>query len=647
MATTTERLELLITAKVNDAVDGLKQAEGSVGGVSGKMDALDAKMAPLNGKLQSLGLSGVSSGAMISAGAAVGVGALAGLIALAGDSVDEFLTLSDTIRDFQRVTGLGADESSRLVAIFDDLEVDMEPASRAFFKLGREIGTGDSNLQSFGVTVARDKDGRVDLVETMLRIADAYKGTNDQGERAALLQEAFGRGGKELIPILENGRAKLEEMWDAVPEGQIFDQGQIDSARQYQLAMDDLADSFQEIKTGIGSAIAPGLAEFATGLATIVRTTNEAAQAVGGMDKVFGAGFGAIIESAPIIGPTVGLVKDLGGAFGLGGQKSDEFADAQKRLADAQKRVTELAVDETASHKDLREAKKELSAAQEDLEGKTKAVVNAMKDENDKTRESIALADQKIGGILGVYGADLQYQQALEDHATKQETLTRLEAEGKTGTEEYETAKRALEQSDLALVQSGLSLESQIRALKDQVDSGKLSTEEYQARVEELRAKYPELGGALDTITGKVREHTGAINEVPEAKHTWLTADTSQAEDAIGRLRQAIQNLPRTVVTSFQGWLSGEGRASGGPVSAGWTGWVGEQGPELVSFSRPAHVFSHRDSMAMVGGASSGASNSYAISVNVAPGGNPAEVGRAVVESIKQYERRAGTSWRN
>lgn len=41
-----------------------------------------------------------------------------------------------------------------------------------------------------------------------------------------------------------------------------------------------------------------------------------------------------------------------------------------------------------------------------------------------------------------------------------------------------------------------------------------------------------------------------------------------------------------------------------------------------------------------------GGGNTYAISVNVGPGGSPAEVGRQVVEAIRQYERRNGKGWR-
>jgi hypothetical protein len=39
-------------------------------------------------------------------------------------------------------------------------------------------------------------------------------------------------------------------------------------------------------------------------------------------------------------------------------------------------------------------------------------------------------------------------------------------------------------------------------------------------------------------------------------------------------------------------------------------------------------------------------SNTYSITVNVAPGGDPASTGRALVEAIQDYERVNSSRWR-
>lgn len=69
--------------------------------------------------------------------------------------------------------------------------------------------------------------------------------------------------------------------------------------------------------------------------------------------------------------------------------------------------------------------------------------------------------------------------------------------------------------------------------------------------------------------------------------------------------------------------------------------------PQLVLAHGGETVFNPDQMQALASSGWGGGGNSYSISVQVAPGGNPADTGRAVVESIKAFERRAGSSWRN
>ena len=643
MATTTERLELLITAKVNDAIGGLKQAEGSVGGIAGKMDALDAKMAPLNGKLQSLGLSGVSSGAMVAAGAGAAVAGLGALAVWTQKGIEKQVELADSVRGVVAVSGLSAEQASRLVEVTGDYGIQIGTVEKAFWKLSSTVDDNRQKIEQHGIKIRENKDGTVDLMGTVENIQKAYVNAGSAVEKNQILFDAFGKSGKELIPVLEETGSLAQALAD-VPESRILSEDDLQKARDYQLAMDDLRDAFDALQRDLGTMVIPVITEWANTVSGVVETVNTLKGAIPDVGAFGGAMKDAFVDAIPGLGPTVGLMKDLGGIFGSGKDDALSYADAQKAVQEATKKVSDAAGEGKDKANDLRDAQKELAAAKEQLEAKTKAVSDALQTENDKTREAIQLADQRLGGILGVYGADLQYQQALVDHAAKQETLTRLEAEGKQGTEEYETAKRALEQADLALVQSALSLEGQITSLKEQVDSGKLSTEEYQARIDELKAKYPELGGAIDEITGKVREHTGAIDAVPTDKHTNFTADASQAEAVIDSLWRKIGSIPNSVFTNFGASLKGAVGAEGAIVNRPTIALIGEAGPEMLV---PLHKMPGNQPVPDFGSGGRMGGNTYQISVSVGPGGNPAEVGRAVVESIKQYERRAGTSWRN
>lgn len=125
-------------------------------------------------------------------------------------------------------------------------------------------------------------------------------------------------------------------------------------------------------------------------------------------------------------------------------------------------------------------------------------------------------------------------------------------------------------------------------------------------------------------------EATKSLNSIPDV-HVTVFANV--------RYRDPGRNVQGNSV-----YVAGEGgRAAGGPVRAGGTYWVGERGPELVTFGAAGTVHNARDSARMAAGAGG---NSYQISVNVAPGANPADAGRAIVAAISAYEKTSGTRWR-
>jgi hypothetical protein len=442
VATLTERIQLLLTANATDAISGLRATGAASRDLDGQMTRTQGSM----GKLGAMG--GSIAGTLKENWVAMAVVGGAAVGKFAADSVQQFTSLAGTVRDFQRASGASADTASRMVAVFDDLEISQETASRAFFKLSREIGTSDESLSEFGVTVGKTKDGGVDLKETMLRIADAYASTTDQGERAALIQEAFGRGGKELIPILEKGREGIEKLFAAAPDGQIFSQEELDRAREFELAVDDLKDSIQELQIGLGKDLVPALSGYFTMQADVIRGLTDAKDAATGFaGSLSGPLTEGFARSIPVIGPTIGLVKGLGSAFGIGGGESDKFTDSQKRLAEAQKQLTQTFADNTSSAKDKRAAQQELTAAENDYEGVLKRVNKGLQDNTSKLLENMAAGQAYTNAQLGLTGAQLNVEAATNKY---NETLA------ENGAEALETRQAALqlEQSYAALGQT-------------------------------------------------------------------------------------------------------------------------------------------------------------------------------------------------
>lgn len=80
-------------------------------------------------------------------------------------------------------------------------------------------------------------------------------------------------------------------------------------------------------------------------------------------------------------------------------------------------------------------------------------------------------------------------------------------------------------------------------------------------------------------------------------------------------------------------------RAAGGPVMAGGTYLVGERGPELLSMGTSNGHITPNDQL--------GGGSTYALTVNAGMGANGSEIGKLIVEHIRQYEKRNGRGWRS
>ena len=102
------------------------------------------------------------------------------------DSINETVEYNKQIREMTLVTGLSADETSRLVQVADDW--------------GVSIGDVRTAMQM------AMKNGFSPTIENLATLADEYVNTKDKTEFAAKATETFGRQWTTLVPLLSQGR---------------------------------------------------------------------------------------------------------------------------------------------------------------------------------------------------------------------------------------------------------------------------------------------------------------------------------------------------------------------------------------------------------------------------------------------------------
>ena len=554
MATVTERLELLITGDARDAVAALRQAGGAA-------TTLDDGVTGTTSKMSKLGaMSGVVGDHFKANIGMYSVAAVGALTAAAVASIKEFTDLAGKVRDFSRATGLGAEQSSRLVAVFDDLEISQEAANTGFFRFARGLESGSVNLSKYGAEVVRSKDGNLDMYRTLLSVSDAYSSTTDAGARAQLVQEAFGRGGLALIPILEQGRDGIREMYNAVPDRQILSDEQVMSARKFELAMDDLNDSMMELKVAAGSELVPQLATLASTIASVVRVTGDASQDADGLGGIL---MDVAKKAYYAMNPFHGLVAAIDNVFG-GDDKVDKLTEAQTRYNEALAKVNELSDAGVKKGQELRAAKEELATAEDKVLNITERRTAAQQTAIDKDREAFQATYDLMLQKLGLEGAEISLERAIlrYNQVNADSTSTDLDKKEALLNATNATLNYAKQQVEL----DGVTIDSE-------------------AGQKKMADILNYIAGTLDPnnpLVKNLQTYADKLGGIPEEIRTRFTLELNTAEinRQIASLGLSNEELALMFGPDFRFPIP-EG-ATGGIVNRPTVALIGEAGPEAV-----------------------------------------------------------------
>lgn len=553
-----ETLLIKIDAMSGGAVRDLEKTAAAAAGVGAEQQVLNGKTKESSGVAATWGKRWSEASLVTKTGLAAGAVAAVGLFKVLSEGVDKFVNLAGGVRLVQQATNATAESSSRAVAVFDDYGVSAEVVAKGLSRLGREAATGGGNLRKYGADIVYAKDGNVDLEKTLLSVATAYSSTEDPAVRAALVQAAFGRGGRDLIPVLEQGRDAIERMFASVPEGQILSQKDLQNAREYELAMDNLDDAVMELEMAMAQGLVPTLSAAADGFADIIRVGNEVFDVVGGLGNAIGGYFKAIISPAKLAYDSLSSLTNIdpiGDAFSDDGQTvrelKQELKGWQEQLDhgnESARRMIEVTREKIRAAEDDAEATgKSAEAEQKRAEAQalsSKAVQDATaavwaKIDADRAAESSVLAVQK---------AQEDYNAVMADPASS--PVERSEAEGRYKDAIIATAKAKGEAAAADLGPNATAAER-----------FKASTDAQVASLGFLMAQAS--GPVKQAIAGYIIQ----LLAVPASVSTKVYADTWSAETAIQALiaKYSGVNFGYGVVTEV-GIRRTHERASGGPI---------------------------------------------------------------------------------
>lgn len=347
--------------------------------------------------------------------AAAGATALAGF-ALKG--VEAFTSMALEAGKFSETAGIAVEDASRLREVAGDLGIKAGAVEGAMTKMNLAIANGKQPTKDFADQIVYAKDGTVDSYNSFINLATAIGKIKDPTDRAKAAQETFGKSYGEISEMMSMSAEELRTKLEGVSEAKVITPEEVDKARRYRDAMDNLKDVVEDLQITLGENLTPILADAA---AAIQGASDIADKVTGGS-----GGLGKLYEWANKIFNPLTQIKDAAGKLkaefgdGLDGKVSDTaFAikDLDRTATDAAPKVQQLS-------KDVRDDRDATIAAKDATRDFTGALLELMGQLN--AEDAFATFQEKLMAYrsLGVNPSE----QATRDYTRSLgEMITKLE----------------------------------------------------------------------------------------------------------------------------------------------------------------------------------------------------------------------------
>jgi hypothetical protein len=243
------------------------------------------------------GLKGLMGGGVL--GAAFS-GALAGgglfmLVSKATEAVGELVKkmaeipfeageIAEKFENMAARTGTSVEELEKLRLTGASVGLGMEQMStlltRMAFQFTKNLGDGASKaektLHRFGVEVRDVHTGAVrPLTEILADLAGVFEKLPDGWTKNRIMIEAFGRQGAQLIPVLNQGKEKMHELYgEASQLSIVFSKELIEAQHRYNVEAEKWNMEWEQFKVTMGEGILPILAEAFGWINKIVQAMN-------------------------------------------------------------------------------------------------------------------------------------------------------------------------------------------------------------------------------------------------------------------------------------------------------------------------------------------------------------------------------------
>jgi len=284
-------------------------------------------------RLQAFGASVRAMGLRVAAAGAAMLAPLLGaakLFASTGDQLDKMRARTGFSAEALSELGFAAEQGG---ASIDQLDRSLAAMARFSVMVERGLKTSTDLLDMLGISAEQFKQASPE--ERFKLLAEAISKIEDPTLRAGIALNVFGRSGRELLPMLEGGRASIEALQEEARRlGITMTDEDATSAAELTDAMNRLKRQLQAVVVQIGAALAPVLTEMQKRIAplitSVIKWIKENKTLVVTVFKiaaaVVAAGVGLIIlgtlisSAGAVIGGLVAVIGAVGTAIAILGK---------------------------------------------------------------------------------------------------------------------------------------------------------------------------------------------------------------------------------------------------------------------------------------------------------------------------------------
>lgn len=565
------------------------------------------------------------AGKVIGAGLAVGATAITLL-------VRNTLKANDALAKMSRSTGISTEALSQLqyaagLSGVDDLSTSLNKFNRSIGEAAQGTAAQAEAFEAIGVSIKNAQGGIKSTEELLLDTADAFSQYEDGAAKSSVAQELFGRSGAALITFLNSGREGIEAMRKEADElGLTLDESTGRAAEQFNDNLDRMGKVSQGVGQRLANEFAPELARLTDLFVQAAKDGDTVARTAEGISAVFkGLTLAAITVSNAfqIVGKSlagVAAIKieffsgNFRGAIEAGraalsdiGGDLEDIRKAYDGLFNAQPGVPQSPVDSgskraltlpTSGGSSGKNASRSSAISEAEKQAQAiQRVIDALSEEAATNGLSRAQIEARSVAMLGATSAQTEQVYQLAEYIEAQSALNEKIAEAGAV---FDATRTPLENFNKEI--------ERLNALRDTFANGKplIDPDTYERAVTQAQEQLNRLNQKTEEVADSMSVFADqAARNMQDAFADFLFDPFDKGLEGLllsfeTTLRKMVaQAAAAKIFDAFQGGEGGEGggilgaigsaigkffgggKASGGPVAAGKTYLVGEQGPEL------------------------------------------------------------------